>query len=78
MPMFAWPTPDGAPTSASTWPINGAIPGSAPPAVVGGHRTGDVRHVFASPARAERTFGFRASVSFTDGMRAFAHDPLRG
>jgi dTDP-L-rhamnose 4-epimerase len=58
--------------------LTGAIAGSRPPEVVGGHRTGDVRHVFASPARAERAFGFRASVPFADGMRSFAHDPLRG
>jgi dTDP-L-rhamnose 4-epimerase len=47
------------------------------PEVVGGYRLGDVRHVVASPARAREALGFSASVSFDDGMRAFATDPLR-
>lgn len=38
------------------------------PEVVGGWRAGDVRHVFASPERAERELGFRADVDFVDGM----------
>ena len=38
------------------------------PTVVGGHRLGDVRHVVASPARAARELGFRASVAFCDGV----------
>ena len=33
--------------------------------------------VTASPARARERLGFSASVSFADGMRAFATDPLR-
>jgi len=48
------------------------------PRVVGGYRLGDVRHVFASPAKASRELGFRATVRFEDGMRAFARAPLRG
>ncbi len=48
------------------------------PEVVGGFRLGDVRHVFASPAKAARELGFAAEVGFADGMRAFAHAPLRG
>jgi dTDP-L-rhamnose 4-epimerase len=47
------------------------------PKVVGGHRPGDVRHITASPRRAAEALGFRAEVAFTDGMRAFATDPLR-
>ncbi len=43
----------------------------------GGYRLGDVRHVFASPAKARRELGFRSTVGFEDGMRAFARDPLR-
>lgn len=58
--------------------LSDAVGGSPPPVVTGGYRTGDVRHVFASPARAADAFGFRAAVSFADGMRGFAHDPLRG
>jgi dTDP-L-rhamnose 4-epimerase len=57
--------------------LTGAFPGAPWPRVVGGHRTGDVRHVFASPARAAQRLGFRASVGFDDGMAAFAHAPLR-
>ena len=47
------------------------------PEVVGGYRLGDVRHVFASPERARSVLGFRAAVGFGDGMREFAHAPLR-
>ena len=53
-----------------------AIGGPAP-RVVGGTRPGDVRHVVADPARARALLGFRAAVGFTDGVRAFATDPLR-
>jgi dTDP-L-rhamnose 4-epimerase len=51
--------------------------GAPRPAVVGGYRLGDVRHVFASPNRARAVLGFRASISFEDGMREFAYAPLR-
>jgi dTDP-L-rhamnose 4-epimerase len=37
------------------------------PAVVGGGRTGDVRHVVASPERAAARLGFRATEPFTRG-----------
>jgi dTDP-L-rhamnose 4-epimerase len=47
------------------------------PAVVGGYRLGDVRHVFASPELAAETIGFRAQVDFTTGMREFAHAHTR-
>ncbi len=47
------------------------------PQVTGAYRLGDVRHVFASPARARDELGFIARVSFADGMREFAHAPLR-
>ena len=53
-----------------------AMSGPAPE-VVGGARPGDVRHVVADPARAAELLGFRAATSFTDGVRAFATDPLR-
>lgn len=45
--------------------------------VVGGYRLGDVRHVVASPARAETVLGFRAAVGFEDGMAELATAPLR-
>jgi dTDP-L-rhamnose 4-epimerase len=47
------------------------------PAITGRYRLGDVRHVFASPANAERELGFRARVAFEDGVASFAHAPLR-
>ena len=51
--------------------------GTPPPKVTGRYRLGDVRHVFASPERAARDLGFRAIVSFEDGIRSFASAPLR-
>jgi len=51
--------------------------GSLAPRVVGGYRLGDVRHVFASPELAARRLGFRARISFADGMREFANAPQR-
>jgi dTDP-L-rhamnose 4-epimerase len=47
------------------------------PVIVGGARPGDVRHVVASPARARDLLGFTARVPFTEGIKAFASDPLR-
>ena len=47
------------------------------PEVVGGYRLGDVRHVFASPDKAETALGFRSQVDFAEGLRAFATAPLR-
>jgi dTDP-L-rhamnose 4-epimerase len=51
--------------------------GAEPPQVVGGFRLGDIRHVFASHHRAAELLGFRASISFEDGMREFTTAPLR-
>jgi dTDP-L-rhamnose 4-epimerase len=53
-----------------------AMDGPAPK-IVGGARAGDVRHVVASPAKASWRLGFRAAVSFADGVTAFATDELR-
>ena len=47
------------------------------PAVTGGYRLGDVRHIVASPARAREQLGFTATVGFAEGMRDFATAPLR-
>ena len=47
------------------------------PEVTGGFRPGDVRHIVASPERAESDLGFTAAVSPEDGLRAFATAPLR-
>jgi dTDP-L-rhamnose 4-epimerase len=52
-------------------------PEAPSPVITGEFRLGDVRHVFASTARAERELGFRALVGFDEGMRAFARAPLR-
>jgi dTDP-L-rhamnose 4-epimerase len=47
------------------------------PEVTGRWRTGDVRHVFASPRRAADTIGFRAAVGFEEGMAELRTSPLR-
>jgi dTDP-L-rhamnose 4-epimerase len=51
--------------------------GGPAPQIVGGARPGDVRHVTADPSRATELLGYRARVSFADGVAAFATDPLR-
>jgi dTDP-L-rhamnose 4-epimerase len=56
--------------------LSAAVDGP-PPIIAGGSRPGDVRHVVADPARARALLGFRAAVSFDDGVRAFATEPLR-
>ncbi len=53
------------------------IRGSAPPLVTGQYRSGDVRHIVASPQRAAEQLGFRAAVDPRDGLREFAFAPLR-
>ena len=52
--------------------------GGAAPQVTGGYRLGDVRHIVASPERAQRELGFTAEVPPTEGLREFATAPLRG
>ena len=47
------------------------------PKVTGGFRLGDVRHVFASTARAQIELGFTSKISFPDGMAEFARAKLR-
>jgi len=51
--------------------------GGPAPQVVGGYRLGDIRHVFASADRAAAQLGFRAAITFEDGMRDFTTSPLR-
>jgi dTDP-L-rhamnose 4-epimerase len=51
--------------------------GGPAPEIVGGARPGDVRHVTADPARAEKVLGYRARVGFAEGITRFATDPLR-
>jgi dTDP-L-rhamnose 4-epimerase len=47
------------------------------PRIVGGARAADVRHVIADPARARHLLDFHAATRFTEGVTAFAGDPLR-
>jgi dTDP-L-rhamnose 4-epimerase len=54
-----------------------AMDGPAP-AVTGGFRAGDVRHVVASPARAAAELGFKAEVGLDEGLSEFATAALRG
>jgi dTDP-L-rhamnose 4-epimerase len=52
--------------------------GDVPPLVTGQYRSGDVRHIVASPAGAMELLGFRAVIDPRDGLREFAYAPLRG
>lgn len=47
------------------------------PEVTGAYRSGDVRHIVASPARAAELLGFRAAISPEQGLGEFAFAPLR-
>ena len=47
------------------------------PEVTGEYRSGDVRHIVASPQRAADVLGFRAAIRPDDGLREFAFAPLR-
>ena len=51
--------------------------GAQAPAVTGQYRSGDVRHIVASPAHAAQTLGFRAAIDPHDGLAEFAFAPLR-
>ena len=53
------------------WRSLGAGP-ECRPVVTGEWRAGDVRHVFASPAKAAAELGFRAAVRFEDGVADLA------
>lgn len=50
------------------------IMGGAAPVVTGEYRLGDVRHITASPARAHRELGWRASVPLEQGLRELTAD----
>lgn len=52
--------------------------GAYDPVITGRYRIGDVRHVTASPNRAQRLLGFKARINFARGMLEFATAPLRG
>jgi len=51
--------------------------GGEQPILTGRHRAADVRHVVASPAAAVDGLGFTAAVPPEQGLRTFAHAPLR-
>ncbi len=51
--------------------------GGAEPVVTGQYRSGDVRHVVASPALSARELGFAAQISPDEGLAGFASAPLR-
>jgi dTDP-L-rhamnose 4-epimerase len=51
--------------------------GGPDPVVTGSYRLGDVRHVVASAQKAADELGFRAEVSFGQGVKEFATAPLR-
>ena len=53
------------------------VMGGPQPVVTGEYRMGDVRHVFASTARAAADLGFTARVGFSEGLARFAAAPLR-
>jgi dTDP-L-rhamnose 4-epimerase len=52
-------------------------PDAPGPVTTGEFRLGDVRHCFASPARAADELGFRAATGFAAGMAELAHAPIR-
>jgi dTDP-L-rhamnose 4-epimerase len=57
--------------------VDAAGPEAPRPLATGQFRLGDVRHVFASPLRAETELGFVAAEDFAAGMAEFASAPLR-
>ena len=54
-----------------------AGPEAPSPVVTGQYRLGDVRHVFADPARATEQLGFTAEIGLEEGMHEFATAELR-
>ena len=55
------------------WALHAAAGDGAPaPEIVGGYRLGDVRHVFADPARATEVLEFTAREDFVAGMGEMA------
>jgi len=55
----------------------GADAGTLRPVVTGQYRPGDVRHIVASPERADRVLGFAAQTGPDEGMAELATAPLR-
>lgn len=55
-----------------------AARGGPEPVITGKYRIGDVRHIVASPGRLISETGWRPAVDFGQGMKEFAHAPMRG
>jgi dTDP-L-rhamnose 4-epimerase len=65
-------------TPVSVLDVARAVAGAGPaPRVTGEFRAGDVRHVVASPERAQRELDFRAELHPEEGLAAFRAEPLR-
>jgi dTDP-L-rhamnose 4-epimerase len=65
-------------TPVSVLDVARAVSGDGPaPDVTGRYRLGDVRHVVASPERAARDLGFRATVPPEVGLASFREAQLR-
>ncbi len=54
-----------------------AARGAGRPVVTGQYRSGDVRHIVASPVHAAQVLGFEAAIDPCDGLAEFAFAPLR-
>ena len=69
----------GSPHSVAdlAWALHRSVGEAPTPVVTGKWRLGDVRHVFASPARAATALGFQARVPFEAGITELATAPLR-
>ncbi len=79
-PQGAFNVASGAPRTIGemAWALAAARGPDAPaPLVTGEYRLGDVRHVFAAAGRAQGELGFRAQVTFEEGVRSFANAPMR-
>ncbi|WP_127476518.1 NAD-dependent epimerase/dehydratase family protein [Microbacterium sulfonylureivorans] len=51
--------------------------GGPQPVVTGGFRSGDVRHITASSARARSELGWEPTIALAEGMREFSTSPMR-
>jgi dTDP-L-rhamnose 4-epimerase len=73
----AYNVASGEPRSISQLATALAAEGGAPaPLITGEYRVGDVRHLFASPARIGAELGWRPSVPFDAGVKEFATAPM--
>jgi dTDP-L-rhamnose 4-epimerase len=79
-PAAAFNVASGTPESILTMAellAREAGPAAPAPEVTGEFRLGDVRHVFADPARAREELGFAAEIGLAAGMAEFAGAELR-